>query len=55
MTRDLVEPEGVDSTTQPPASPEPTSEKPDEGDSGPLPLDIERPPGPGQELAEGEG
>lgn len=55
MSRDLVEPEGVDSSKEPPSSPPAVGAKAPEGDSGPLPLDTERPPGPGQELAEGEG
>lgn len=54
MPDDLVEPEGVDSTKQPPPSP-PTGAPHDHSDQAPLPLDLEPPAGPGQELEAGEG
>jgi hypothetical protein len=54
MTSDLIEPEGVDSTEQPPPS-HPTGPPKDHSDQAPLPMDVEEPAAPGQELAEGEG
>lgn len=54
MPRDLVEPDGVDSTREPP--PSPTTQPPrDHGNQAPLELGLEEVDGPGQELEEGEG
>ncbi|MCU1595153.1 MAG: hypothetical protein JWO12_2545 [Frankiales bacterium] len=54
MSKDLVEPEGVDSTREPPQSP-PAKPPVDHGNAAPLELGLDRPAGPGQELQEGEG
>lgn len=51
---DLIEPEGVNSTEEPPAG-RPTPERVDHATQEPLPMDVEVPAQPGQELAEGEG
>ena len=54
MTENLIEPEGVDSTREPPLSP-PTEPPSDHSNAAPLPLGLEPVPGPGQQLQEGEG
>ncbi|MGZ6827348.1 MAG: hypothetical protein ACXVGH_11185 [Mycobacteriales bacterium] len=54
MTRDLIEPEGVNSSEEPPASP-PAQAPADHGTQAPLPIDVPTPPQPGQQLEEGEG